>query len=219
MPGDSQQLHHFGWCDNTRHGCITRNVAPPRRSGYRSRRRSRGVVGTFVEDATEILQSVANEVAPGVVGAIDVNTVVQRVDFQAVTEQLDVQSILERVDLNVLLEQVDITALLERTDLNAVLDRIDVDELTDRIDLDRVLSHVDINAMLARVDIDRLVKRTEMGSIIAATGSGVAAKVVDVARSQGVGLDLFTQRWVDRLLHRRSSRNGRPAAREGEDAR
>ncbi len=180
---------------------------PPRKpAGNASRRRSRGVIGTLVNDATGILQSVANDVAPGVVGAIDVNGVVQRVDFQSVADQLDIQSILDRVDLNVLLEQVDVTALLERTDLNAVLERVDMDDLIDRIDLNRVLGRLDLNALLLRVDIEALIQHTEVSSIIAATGSGVAAKVVDVARSQGVGLDLFVQRWVDRLLRRPSGR-------------
>ena len=52
-----------------------------------------------------------------------------------------------------------------------------------------------MNAVLARVDVDALVERTQIGSLIARSGAGVAAKVLDVARSQGVGLDgvvLFT---------------------------
>jgi len=64
---------------------------------------------------------------------------------------------------------------------------------------------------VARVDLDALVERTQMGSIIAATGAGIASKAIDVARSQGVGLDFFVQRWTDRLLRRRPTPPGGPA--------
>ena len=88
---------------------------------------------------------------------------------------------------------------------------MDVNALVEQIDLDRVIDKLDINAILAQVDLDALVQRTEMGSIIAATGAGIAGKAIDVARSQGVGLDFFVQRWADRLLRRhRPERPGSP---------
>ena len=80
---------------------------------------------------------------------------------------------------------------------------MDVNALVEQIDLDRIIDKLDINAIMARVDLDALVARTEIGSIIAATGAGIASKAIDVARSQGVGLDFFVQRWTDRLLRRR----------------
>jgi hypothetical protein len=71
--------------------------------------------------------------------------------------------------------------------------------------MDRVMDKLDLNAIMSRVDLTALVQQTEMGSIIAATGSSVAGKALDVARSQGVGLDFFVQRWYDRLFRRKRS--------------
>ena len=48
----------------------------------------------------------------------------------------------------------------------------------------------------------RSVERTQIGSLIAHTGAGMASRVLDVARSQGVGLDFVVQRWANRLLRR-----------------
>ena len=56
-------------------------------------------------DATAILQSVVNEVAPAVVNAIDVDEVVERVDIQAVLARVDVEALIDRVDLNELLDE------------------------------------------------------------------------------------------------------------------
>jgi hypothetical protein len=77
--------------------------------------------------------------------------------------------------------------------------------LIDKIDIDRVLERVDLNAVMARVDLDAVIQRTEIGSIIASTGAGIASKVVDVARSEGVSLDFALQRWANKILRRRGS--------------
>ena len=101
------------------------------------------------------------------------------------------------------MDELDINALLARADINALLARVDINALVEQIDMERIIDKLDINAIVARVDLDALVARTEIGSIIAATGAGIASKAIDVARSQGVGLDFFVQRWTDRLLRRR----------------
>jgi hypothetical protein len=143
------------------------------------------------EGATEIVGSVAKEVAPEVVDALDVDQVIQ---------DIDVQAVLERLDLNALLARVDLDQLLERMDVNALVARLDVDQ---------IVANLDMNAVLEKVDIDALVERTEIGSLIARSGAGVAAKVLDVARSQGVGLDGWLHRWTNRILRRDPS--ARPA--------
>ena len=77
--------------------------------------------------------------------------------------------------------------------------------------MERIVAKVDVNAVFEQVDLDALVERTQIGSLIARTGAGAAAKVVDVARSQGVGLDSFVQNCMNRLLRRdRSVPVGRP---------
>ena len=67
--------------------------------------------------------------------------------------------------------------------------------------------------VLQRVDIDALVEQTELGSLIARSGSAVMGQVVDVVRSQGVGLDSFVHRWVGpHPAAHGSAHAGRPAA-------
>ena len=135
----------------------------------RPRRARHGLIDTLLDDASEIVQAVAVEVTPGIVGAIDVDDLVQRIDVQAV---------LEKVDLERLLAEVDLNALLQR---------------------------VDLDALLRQVDLDALLERTELGALMARSGSAIVSRGVDAVRSQGVGLDGFVHRWVDRLLRRDSS--------------
>jgi hypothetical protein len=179
-------------------------MAPRSRRGRASVRARPGVLGELLADATGVLQSVANEVAPGVVGAIDINDVVERVDIQEVVDRVDIQEVVGRVDLNEVLAKVDLDAVLARADLNSLIARIDVNAVIDKVDIDRVLERLDLNALLSRVDLEALVRRTEVGSIIASTGAGIASKAIDVARSEGVGLDFAVQRWADKILRRRS---------------
>jgi hypothetical protein len=152
-------------------------------AGYRNRRHRLSIL---VDDATAVLQSVANEVVPGVVDALDVGAIVQRIDVQAIVDQIDIQ------------------ALLEQVDLDALLERVDVERLIDRID---------VNALVQRVDMNALVQRTELGTVVSRATGGVAGEALDAMRSAGVGLDGFVQRWVDRVLRRSSATGGTPADR------
>ena len=97
---------------------------------------------------------------------------------------------------------LDLNALLDQVDLNAVLDQVDIDRLLDRIDLDRLLARMDLNEIVKRIDVAALVEQTDLGAVIAASSSGVAGDVLDVVRSQAVGLDEFIARWIGRLRRR-----------------
>jgi hypothetical protein len=116
-----------------------------------------------------VIQAVANEVVPPVVGAVDINEVVERVDIQGIIDRVDLQQVIERLDLN------------------------------------RVISGLDINTMVSQIDLEGLVRRTDIGAIIAAAGGGMASKAIDVARSEGVGFDIWVQRLTNRLLRRQDS--------------
>ncbi len=136
-------------------------------------------VDSLLGGASDIIGSVAKGVAPEVVGAIDLDAIVQQIDLQA------------------LIERVDVNALVQQVDLNAILAGVDVDAL---------LARIDVNTLLEHLDLDALVERTEIGSLIARSSVGVAEKVLDVARSHGVGLDAFVHRWTDRVLRRRGEK-------------
>lgn len=150
-------------------------VARRRAVSGRTGRGRPGRLDSLVESAVELVQSVAVEVVPPVVDAVDLDVVVQRIDLNAV---------LEKVDMDRLLEHVDVTRLIERVDIEAVLAR------------------VDMNAVLEKVDIDLILARTELGSVVARSGGAIASRTLDVVRSQGVGLDAFFERWTDRILRR-----------------
>ena len=97
---------------------------------------------------------------------------------------------------------LDVNALLDLVDLNAVLDQVDIDRVLDRIDLDRLLGRMDLNDIVKRIDVNALVEQTDLGAVIARSSSGVASDVLDVVRSQTVGLDEFIARWIGRLRRR-----------------
>ena len=111
---------------------------------------------------------------------------------QAVTDRA-VELVMSAVDVNTLLDQIDLNAVLDQVDINRVLDRIDLDALLERIDLNDLLKHIDVSA---------LVEQTDLGAVIAASSSGIAGDVLDVVRSQTVGLDEFIARWLGRLRRR-----------------
>ena len=95
-----------------------------------------------------------------------------------------------------------IDLVVSALDVNALLDEVDLNAVLDRIDLNRLLERVDLNGILQHVDVDALVEQTDLGAIIASSTSGVASDVLDVVRSQTVGLDEFIARWIGRLRRR-----------------
>ncbi len=92
--------------------------------------------------------------------------------------------------------------VMSAVDLNAVLGQVDINQLLDRIDINRLLDRMDLDDLLQHIDLDALVQQTDLGAIIAASSSGAAGEILDVVRSQAVGLDEFLARWIARLRRR-----------------
>ena len=126
------------------------------------------------------------------------------------------QAVAERA-VELVVSALDVNALMDLIDLNAVLDQVDIDRVLDRIDLDRLLARVDLNDIVKRIDVEALIEQTDLGAVIAASSSGVAGDVLDVVRSQTVGLDEFIARWIGRL--RRRPYTGPPGPPGGRRAR
>ena len=120
---------------------------------------------------------------------------------QAVAERV-VTMVMDAIDIDALLERIDVDSLVSRVDVDAVVSRVDVGKLIDRVDVEKIVERVDVEKIIERVDIDALMEKTELGSIIARSTTGVASEVLDVIRAQGVGLDDFFARLVNRLLRR-----------------
>ena len=121
-----------------------------------------------------------------------------------VIEAIDINALVSKVDMDALLTKVDIDAIVSRVDVDGLIDRVDVEKIIDRVDVEKIIDRVDVEKIIQRVDIDALVEQTELGTIIAHSTSGVASEVLDVVRAQGVGLDDFVARWMDRILRRKS---------------
>ncbi len=122
------------------------------------------------------------------------------------------QAAIERA-VELVVSSLDVNELLDIVDLNAVLDQVDIDRVLDRIDLDRLLGRMDLNKIVKRIDVDALVEQTDIGAVLARSSSGVASDVLDVVRSQTVGLDEFIARWMGRL--RRRPYTGPPGPPDG----
>ena len=89
--------------------------------------------------------------------------------------------------------------VMSALDVNALLDQVDLNAVLDQVDIDRLLSRMDLNDIVRRLDLDALIQQTDLGAVIAASSSGVAGDVLDVVRSQSVGLDELIARWIARL--------------------
>jgi hypothetical protein len=142
----------------------------------------------------QFAQAVAERAVTLVMDAIDMDALLARVDVDAIVQRVDVDKIVSRVDVDQIIQRVDVDAIVQRVDLDALLERVDVA---------KILERVDVKAIVDQVDIDDLVAQTELGTIIARSTSGVASEVLDAVRAQGVGLDDFVARWVNRALRRR----------------
>ncbi|MGA3149729.1 MAG: hypothetical protein ABSF33_19990 [Acidimicrobiales bacterium] len=120
---------------------------------------------------------------------------------QAVAERV-VAIVMDAIDMDALLDRIDVDKVVSRVDVDKVVSRVDVDKLIDRVDVQKIIDRVDVEEIIERVDIDSLMEKTELGTIIARSTTGVASEVLDVIRAQGVGLDDFFARWVNRILRR-----------------
>jgi hypothetical protein len=113
-----------------------------------------------------------------------------------------VDVVLDFIDLDSVLARVDVDGIIQRVDVDSVVRRVDVQRIIDRVDVDAIVQRVDVEGVVERVNIDAIVGNTEVGSLIVRSTSGAAAEVLDVVRSQGVGLDAFVFRVVNRVLRR-----------------
>jgi hypothetical protein len=120
---------------------------------------------------------------------------------QSLAEHI-VPMIVDAIDIDAILDKVDIDKIVSRVDVDKIVERVDVEKIVERVDIQKIIERVDINAIVDEIDIDALVEQTELGSIIARSTTGVLTEILDVIRSQGVGLDDFIQRWGNRLIGR-----------------
>jgi len=101
--------------------------------------------------------------------------------------------LVDRIDVDQVVERIDVQALVHRIDVQQIVDEIDINALIDRVDIDRIVS---------AIDVDQLVASTELGNVIAKSTTSAVTEGLDLIRSQGVGLDDFVTKWINKILRR-----------------
>ncbi len=136
------------------------------------------------------------------VARVDLNAALTRVDIDAFAARLDIDVLVRRIDVGDVVRRIDVADVVRRIDVDDVVRRIDIPALVDRIDIDALVSRIDLDKQLETVDIAALVERAEIDKIVAEATTGVAARTLDLARRQVVGIDLLIERAIDRLMRR-----------------
>ena len=94
--------------------------------------------------------------------------------------------------------------VVQSLDVNAVLEKVDLDALLSQVDLNALLDRVDVNRLITRVDIDSIAQHTDIGAVFVASSGNMASGAVDIVRGQAVAADQRIDRWMHRLLRRKT---------------
>ena len=94
------------------------------------------------------------------------------------------------------------TEIVDLIDVNAIVEQVDVDAIVRRVDVDAIVRRVDIQDIVDRIDLDEVVGGTQIGRLVVESTGGVAGEMLDVVRSQAVGLDRLVGGAVNGLLRR-----------------
>ena len=71
-----------------------------------------------------------------------------------------------------------------------------------QLDFVRIVRQIPVEDIVAQVDVEAIVARIDLGGVIRESTATVGAEAVDALRDQGMALDAFSARVVDRLLFR-----------------
>ncbi|MFM7069613.1 MAG: hypothetical protein ACKOYM_09155, partial [Actinomycetes bacterium] len=105
-----------------------RLVAPLTAEGQRVR-------SMISEQAGPTASETIQRFTPGVLDAVDLDSVLAAIDVDALLARIDVDDLLDRVGVDRLLQRVDVSGLVGRVDVGSILDRVDLNTLLDRVDL------------------------------------------------------------------------------------
>jgi hypothetical protein len=75
-----------------------------------------------------------------------------------------------------------------------------------QLDLPRIVSQIPIADVVEQVDVEAIVARIDLAGVIRESTAGLTEEAVDGLREQGMMLDSFAGRVVDRLLFRKRPR-------------
>jgi hypothetical protein len=75
-----------------------------------------------------------------------------------------------------------------------------------QLDLPGLVRQIPMEDIVEQVDIEAIVQRIDLGGVIRESTLGISTEVVEGLRDQGMALDVFTARIVDRVLFRKKPR-------------
>jgi hypothetical protein len=105
-------------------------------------------------------------------------TVLDRVDLnQVVRERVDLDGVVAAVDVDAIAQRLDVDAVLDRVDLNQIVrERVDLDGLVATVDVTALMDHLDLRSIaeqvIAEVDLPEII-RASTGSVTSETVRGV----------------------------------------------
>ena len=76
-----------------------------------------------------------------------------------------------------------------------------------QLDFVRIVERVPVDDIVGAIDIEGIVARVDLGGVIRESTASLTAETIDALRSQGIALDDFASRIVDRVLFRGRSRD------------
>jgi hypothetical protein len=75
-----------------------------------------------------------------------------------------------------------------------------------QLDFVRIVQQVPIDDIVASLDIEAIVARIDLGGVIRESTAGLTAEAVDALRSEGIAIDGWVARVVDKVMFRRQPR-------------
>jgi hypothetical protein len=153
--------------------------------------------GILVERRMRSVGTAAAQGASGVVRAVGAPAVVQRA-LRPVEDLLwhwneiaRREQAHNRAEASALLP-----ALLQQTTENVIA----------QLDFERIVGQIPVADVVAQVDIEAVVARIDLAGVIRESTVSVGSEAVDALREQGMALDAWSARVVDRILFRRKPR-------------
>jgi hypothetical protein len=83
-----------------------------------------------------------------------------------------------------------------------------------QLDLVRIVEQIPVDDIAAAIDVEAIVQRIDLGGVIRESTASLTMETVDAVRSQGINIDEWTARVVDRVLLRKRPRDTRFDARD-----
>ena len=76
-----------------------------------------------------------------------------------------------------------------------------------QLDFVRLVEQIPVDYIAGAIDVEAIVQRVDLGGVIRESTASLTTETVDAVRSQGIALDDFASRLVDRVLFRGRSRD------------